>query len=84
VKKASAGFTMADSVGLESGVVRLVEYDARWPALFAAERSGCGTGVAVGTDGRTGSVASVGRTIAGAAKPKRHWWWIGDEGGSLS
>ncbi len=29
---------MADSLGLESGVVRLVEYDARWPALFAAER----------------------------------------------
>lgn len=29
---------MADSLGLESGVVRLVEYDARWPALFTAER----------------------------------------------
>jgi GrpB-like predicted nucleotidyltransferase (UPF0157 family) len=29
---------MADSLGLESGVVRLVEYDARWPVLFAAER----------------------------------------------
>jgi GrpB-like predicted nucleotidyltransferase (UPF0157 family) len=29
---------MADSLGLESGVVRLVEYDARWPGLFAAER----------------------------------------------
>jgi GrpB-like predicted nucleotidyltransferase (UPF0157 family) len=29
---------MADSLGLESGVVRLVEYDARWPALFAAEQ----------------------------------------------
>jgi GrpB-like predicted nucleotidyltransferase (UPF0157 family) len=28
---------MADCLGLESGVVRLVEYDARWPALFAAE-----------------------------------------------
>jgi len=28
---------MADPLGLESGVVRLVEYDARWPALFAAE-----------------------------------------------
>jgi GrpB-like predicted nucleotidyltransferase (UPF0157 family) len=38
---------MADSLGLESGVVRLVEYDARWPALFAAERQRilgrCGT-----------------------------------------
>jgi GrpB-like predicted nucleotidyltransferase (UPF0157 family) len=38
---------MADSLGLESGVVRLVEYDARWPALFAAEqqriRDLCGT-----------------------------------------
>ena len=38
---------MADSLGLESGVVRLVEYDARWPALFAAEqqliRDQCGT-----------------------------------------
>jgi len=38
---------MADSLGLESGVVRLVEYDARWPALFAAEqqriRGQCGT-----------------------------------------
>jgi GrpB-like predicted nucleotidyltransferase (UPF0157 family) len=37
----------ADSLGLESGVVRLVEYDARWPALFAAEqqriRDQCGT-----------------------------------------
>ncbi len=34
-------------LGLESGVVRLVEYDARWPALFAAEeqriRDKCGT-----------------------------------------
>jgi GrpB-like predicted nucleotidyltransferase (UPF0157 family) len=41
------GYTMADSLGLESGVVRLVEYDARWPALFAAEqrriRDQCGT-----------------------------------------
>jgi GrpB-like predicted nucleotidyltransferase (UPF0157 family) len=38
---------MADSLGLEPGVVRLVEYDARWPALFAAERrrirGRCGT-----------------------------------------
>lgn len=38
---------MADSLGLEPGVVRLVEYDARWPALFAAEQRGirgqCGT-----------------------------------------
>ena len=38
---------MADSLGLESGVVRLVEYDARWPGLFAAERQrirdACGT-----------------------------------------
>jgi GrpB-like predicted nucleotidyltransferase (UPF0157 family) len=29
---------MAEALGLESGVVRLVEYDARWPALFAAEQ----------------------------------------------
>lgn len=29
---------MTDALGLESGIVRLVEYDARWPALFAAER----------------------------------------------
>jgi GrpB-like predicted nucleotidyltransferase (UPF0157 family) len=28
---------MSEPIGLESGVVRLVEYDARWPALFAAE-----------------------------------------------
>lgn len=38
---------MADSLGLESGVVRLVEYDARWPRFFAAEqqriRDECGT-----------------------------------------
>jgi len=38
---------MTDSLGLESGVVRLVEYDARWPVLFAAEcqriRDRCGT-----------------------------------------
>jgi GrpB-like predicted nucleotidyltransferase (UPF0157 family) len=38
---------MADPLGLESGVVRLVEYDARWPGLFAAERQRireqCGT-----------------------------------------
>ena len=37
----------ADPLGLESGVVRLVEYDARWPGLFAAEagriRAACGT-----------------------------------------
>lgn len=37
---------MADPLGLESGVVRLVEYDARWPTLFAAEarriRDRCG------------------------------------------
>jgi GrpB-like predicted nucleotidyltransferase (UPF0157 family) len=26
-----------DALGLESGVVRLVEYDERWPALFAEE-----------------------------------------------
>ena len=29
---------VADALGLESGVVRIVEWDARWPALFAAER----------------------------------------------
>jgi len=38
---------MADSLGLESGAVRVVEYDARWPVLFAAEqqriRDQCGT-----------------------------------------
>ena len=38
---------MADPLGLESGVVRLVEYDVRWPLLFAAEerriRDQCGT-----------------------------------------
>ena len=38
---------MAEPLGLESGVVRLVEYDARWPALFVAEeqriRSQCWT-----------------------------------------
>jgi len=38
---------MADSLGLESGVVHLIEYDARWSALFAAEqqrtRDQCGT-----------------------------------------
>jgi GrpB-like predicted nucleotidyltransferase (UPF0157 family) len=38
---------MTDSLGLEPGVVRLVEYDARWPELFAAERErirvACGT-----------------------------------------
>ncbi len=35
-----------EALGLESGVVRLVEYDLRWPALFAAEqeriRAQCG------------------------------------------
>jgi hypothetical protein len=38
---------MVDPLGLERGVVRLVEYDARWPALFDAEgrriRVRCGT-----------------------------------------
>lgn len=29
---------MVDSLGLQPGVVRFVEYDTRWPALFAAER----------------------------------------------
>lgn len=28
---------MSDSLGLESGTVRVVDYDARWPDLFAAE-----------------------------------------------
>ena len=30
---------MAEPLGLESGVVRLVEYDSQWPSLFAAEAS---------------------------------------------
>src|SRR5262245_15236172 len=38
---------MANPLGLESGVVRLVEYDPRWPVLFAAEqarlRAACGS-----------------------------------------
>jgi GrpB-like predicted nucleotidyltransferase (UPF0157 family) len=38
---------MADPLGLESGVVRLVEYDTRWPHLFSAEvqriHDRCGT-----------------------------------------
>jgi GrpB-like predicted nucleotidyltransferase (UPF0157 family) len=29
---------MAESLGLESGVVRIAEYDARWPLLFISER----------------------------------------------
>lgn len=29
---------MSEPLGLESGVVRLVDYDARWPALFSAEQ----------------------------------------------
>jgi GrpB-like predicted nucleotidyltransferase (UPF0157 family) len=29
---------MPDSLGLEPGVVRLVDYDSRWPALFSAEQ----------------------------------------------
>ena len=29
---------MADALGLESDVVRVVEYDGRWPALFVAEQ----------------------------------------------
>ena len=28
---------MSDSLGLDAGVVRLVEYDPEWPAVFAAE-----------------------------------------------
>jgi GrpB-like predicted nucleotidyltransferase (UPF0157 family) len=28
---------LSESLGLESGVVRLVEYDARWPALYLEE-----------------------------------------------
>ncbi len=38
---------MTDPLGLEPGVVRLVDYDDRWPRLFAAEerriRDHCGT-----------------------------------------
>jgi GrpB-like predicted nucleotidyltransferase (UPF0157 family) len=38
---------MTEPIGLESGVVRLVEYDPRWPDLFSAEatriRDHCGT-----------------------------------------
>jgi GrpB-like predicted nucleotidyltransferase (UPF0157 family) len=37
---------LKDSLGLESGAVRIVEYDENWPALFAAEAarllSACG------------------------------------------
>jgi GrpB-like predicted nucleotidyltransferase (UPF0157 family) len=37
---------MVDPLGLESGIVRLVDYDERWPLLFAAEerrlRDQCG------------------------------------------
>jgi GrpB-like predicted nucleotidyltransferase (UPF0157 family) len=29
---------MPDALGLEAGIVRLVEYDGRWPALFVAEQ----------------------------------------------
>jgi GrpB-like predicted nucleotidyltransferase (UPF0157 family) len=29
---------VVEALGLESGIVRVVEYDPRWPALFAAER----------------------------------------------
>lgn len=38
---------MGEPLGLEPGVVRLLEYDARWPDLFSAERrrivQQCGT-----------------------------------------
>lgn len=38
---------MTDALGLDSSIVRLVEYDTRWPDLFSAEerriRDQCGT-----------------------------------------
>jgi GrpB-like predicted nucleotidyltransferase (UPF0157 family) len=38
---------MADALGLESGIVRVVDYDDRWPLLFTEEarriRGECGT-----------------------------------------
>lgn len=34
---AGQGAPAAGGLGLEPGVVRVVEYDARWPSLFAAE-----------------------------------------------
>ena len=34
-----SGKTISDSLGLESGTVRLVEYDDRWSSLFQAEAS---------------------------------------------
>ena len=37
VWRAPGSQPMADALGLEPGVVRLVDYDARWPTLFAAE-----------------------------------------------
>jgi GrpB-like predicted nucleotidyltransferase (UPF0157 family) len=33
---------MADALGLEPGVVRLVEYDVRWPVLFSDEQQRIG------------------------------------------
>ncbi len=37
--------TSIDPLGLESGVVRLVDYDERWPTLFAAEAARIRTAV---------------------------------------
>jgi len=51
MKRDVPGFATADALGLEPGVVRMVEYDARWPLLFAAEqqriRDRCGAGLAL-------------------------------------
>ena len=46
-ERSSLAANMVAPLGLESGVVRLVEYDHRWPDLFAAEaqriRGQCGS-----------------------------------------
>jgi GrpB-like predicted nucleotidyltransferase (UPF0157 family) len=52
---------MTEPLGLESGVVRVVEYDARWPDLFAAE--------AQRIRGATGALALCLEHIGGTAVP---------------
>jgi GrpB-like predicted nucleotidyltransferase (UPF0157 family) len=74
---------MADSLGLEPGVVRLVEYDARWPALFAAERQRireqCGTlALSLEHVGSTAIPGMVGKPILDMAAGRPPGTWIQD------
>jgi GrpB-like predicted nucleotidyltransferase (UPF0157 family) len=68
---------MAESLGLEPGVVRIAEYDARWPLVFISERQRildqcCALGLKLEHIGGTSIPGMCAKPVVDIAAGRRH------------